>query len=142
MREVRWDVAGRRQFPFVAYFHIPGRGPPLRLALSDLLVLLTASRGLLDTGEYPNLSSSPTTVAAWRTATQFVNEHGRDLGEGQVDDGDRRAKPARHQRVSFGAVTRCHSRRSCPVPTRLVNASHRGRTRSRVGTESSLTKTT
>jgi hypothetical protein len=88
--ELAGTSQAQRQYPLVAYFHVPHDDRALPLAMSDLLVLLTVCRGLLDPNQYPSLSSSPTTVAAWRTAIQFVNEHGRELGNGQVADGDGR----------------------------------------------------
>lgn len=74
----------QRQYPLIAYFHIPDdhRAPPV--ALCDLLLLLTVCRALLDPDEHPKLSSSATTVATWRGACDFVTALGGKLGTGTV----------------------------------------------------------
>lgn len=90
--ELAGTSQAQRQYPLIAYFHVPEDDRALPLALSDLLLLLTVCRVSLAAEEHPSLSSSPVTVAAWRTATEFVNEHGRKLGEGQVSDGQERGR--------------------------------------------------
>jgi hypothetical protein len=90
--EITGTSQAQRQYPLVAYFHIPRDDRALPLALSDLLGMLTVCRSVLDTSAYPSLSSSPTTVAAWRAATAFVDEHGSELGEGQPRDGVERGQ--------------------------------------------------
>lgn len=51
-----------------------------------------AARELVEFVGEPSLSSSPTTLAAWRTAAQFVTEHGTELGEGEVPDARKRGR--------------------------------------------------
>lgn len=110
INELASTSQAQRQYPLIAFFHIPTDDRALPLALSDMLLFLTACRALLDPDEHPGLSSSPTTVAAWRTATQFVIEHGSELGEGQVidahDTGREQYEDARARLLAAGVAVR------------------------------------
>jgi hypothetical protein len=95
------------QYPLIAYFHIPRDDRALPLALSDLLQLLTVTRTLPEPSAFPALTSSPTTVGAYRAVADFVAEHadqlqGRDVA-GDEDAGMRVYRDAR-ERLQAGAV--------------------------------------
>lgn len=81
----------QRQYPLIAYFHVPEDERALPVALSDVLLLLTVCQALLEPAHHPALSSSPTTVATWRTAVEFVNEHGVKIGKGKATEHSGRA---------------------------------------------------
>lgn len=82
MTQLAETSQAQRQYPLIAYFHIPDdhRAPPV--ALSDLLLLLTVCMSVLDPDRHPTLSSSPTIVGAWRSACEFVTNAGGKLGAG------------------------------------------------------------
>lgn len=108
MDELAVTDQAQRQYPLIAYFHVPDDDRALPLALSDVLTLVTVCRGLLDPEEYPTLSSGPTIVGAWSAVTTFVGDHGRELtGSGDESDdrrGDRLYADAR-TRLSRAGVS-------------------------------------
>lgn len=99
----------QRQYPLIAYFHVPTDDRALPLALQDLLVLITICRTLLDRDQYPALSSGPTMTAAWRSAAQFAGEHGSELGDGDIHHGERGRRlydSARARLIDAGVAVR------------------------------------
>lgn len=92
INELASTSQAQRQYPLIAFFHTPTDDRALPLALSDMLEFFTTCRALLDPDQHPHLSSSPTTLAAWRTAAQFVTEHGAELGRGGVPDARKRGR--------------------------------------------------
>lgn len=95
------------QYPLIAYFHIPRDDRALPLALGDLLELVTVSRTLPEPSAFPALTSSPTTVAAYRAVAAFVVEHADQLrGEDGGDDEDAGLSVYRdaRQRLQAGGV--------------------------------------
>ncbi len=94
------------EYPLIQYFHEPNDDRAISVALSDLLMLTTICRSMLDPQQYPRLAEGPSVRASRRLAIQFIDEWmGGTRDETEEDDRSRREHyEAMRRRLIAGGV--------------------------------------